>query len=61
MAEFLASASQWLDALFNRLGIHAFRGLEGVYCVLGLTLFLVFCANAYSAIRVAFSRGYSRR
>jgi len=61
MDKFLASASQWLDTIFNRLGIHAFRGLEGVYCVLGLIMFVVFCVNAYSAIRVAFSRGYSRR
>lgn len=61
MGEFLARASQWLDTRFNDLGVHSFKGLEGVYCVLGLIMFLVFCANAYSAVRVALRRGYSRR
>lgn len=61
MAEFLARSSEWLDTLFNRLGVHAFRGFEGVYCVLGLIMFLILCANAYSVIRVTVSRGYSRR
>jgi hypothetical protein len=61
MAEFVASGSQWLDTLLNHLGIHAFKGAEGALCILGLALLLVFCANAYSAIRVAFLRSYSRR
>ena len=61
MAEFVATGSQWLDTLLNRLGIHAFKGLEGFFCVLGLVVVLVFCANAYSAVRVAFTRGYSSK
>ena len=61
MAEFVASGSQWIDTVLNRLGIHSFKGLEGFFCILALVVVLVFCANAYSAIRVAFLRGYSRR
>jgi hypothetical protein len=61
MAEFFAGVSQLIDTLLDRVGIHGAPGLDAVYCVLGLVVFLVFCISAQSAIRMAFSRCSSRR
>lgn len=61
MAEFFARASHSIDTLIDQMGIHGAQGLDAVYCILGLVVFLVFCLSAQSAIRMAFSRCSSRR
>jgi hypothetical protein len=61
MADLFADVGRSLDTLLARLGIRGVQGSDAAFYILGLLVFLMFCAGVHSAIRVAFLRCSPRR